>query len=56
MTALPQDIIPNFTDPENTASNGPAVLNEDTLAGFHGEENLIRVRSQAPENLSLIHI
>lgn len=54
MTALPQDIIPNFTDPENTASNGPAVLNEDTLAGFHGEENLIRVRSQAPENYDLV--
>lgn len=41
MTQLPTDIIPNRTDPQNTATNGPAELNEQNLEVFHGEENQI---------------
>ena len=33
-TLLPDDVVPNRTDPANTASNGPAALNEQTLAAF----------------------
>lgn len=52
MTTLPNDIIPNVTDPNNTASNGPASLTADTA--YHGEENLTRVRSEAPKDYDLV--
>lgn len=54
MTQLPTDIIPNRTDPQNTATNGPAELNEQNLEVFHGEENLTRVRSEAPQDYDLV--
>ena len=46
------DPIPNRTDPDNTASNGPASL-EDT-DGFVSEETIDRTRSQAPENYDAV--
>ncbi|MDO4898515.1 MAG: ferrochelatase [Rothia sp. (in: high G+C Gram-positive bacteria)] len=54
MTALPNDIRPNLTDPENTASNGPAVLNEETLQNYTSERTLSRPRASAPEDYDLI--
>lgn len=36
-TLLPDDVVPNRTDPANTASNGPAVLNEQTLGDYRSE-------------------
>lgn len=53
-TKLPQDIVPNLTDPNNTASNGPATLDESTLASYHGEENLTRPRASAPADYDLV--
>ena len=32
--SVPNNIRPNVTDPHNTASNGPAVLNEDTIGSY----------------------
>lgn len=55
MTAtVPNDVRPNRTDPHNTASNGPAVLDENSAPDFHGEENLERARSHAPEDYDLV--
>ncbi|MBM7051080.1 MULTISPECIES: ferrochelatase [unclassified Rothia (in: high G+C Gram-positive bacteria)] len=48
------DICPNLTDPNNTASNGPAALDETTVESYHGEENLTRPRSQAPDDYDLV--
>ncbi|MCM3509498.1 ferrochelatase [Rothia sp. P100] len=54
MTAIPNDVRPNVTDPNNTASNGPDRLDEATIADFHGEENLTRPRSEAPQDYDLV--
>lgn len=54
MTTLPRDVRPNVTDPDNTASNGPASLTEDTLADYHGEENLTRLRASKPQDYDLV--
>lgn len=51
---IPQDIVPNLTDPHNTASNGPAALTEETIEDFRGEEHLSRVRSEAPKDYDLV--
>ena len=47
MSSLRTAPIPNLTDPENTASNGPASLAE--APDFVSEESLTRPRAQAPE-------
>lgn len=47
MSRVPEDVIPNRTDPQNTASNGPATITDGTE--FHGETSITRPRSQAPE-------
>lgn len=55
MTAqLPADIIPNQTDPANTASNGPAVLDEGTIADYTPESTLSRPRASAPQDYDLV--
>ncbi|MFW0180646.1 ferrochelatase [Rothia sp. P5766] len=53
-TQIPQDIIPNLTDPNNTASNGPATLDQTTLGSYHGEENLTRPRASVPVDYDLV--
>ena len=50
MTAPHRDIVPNRTNPNNSASNGPDTLDES----YHGEENLTRVRSEAPKDYDLV--
>lgn len=45
---LPDDVIPNRTDPANTASNGPARLTEQTLGEYRSERTIIRVRAEEP--------
>ncbi|GGH59774.1 ferrochelatase [Rothia aerolata] len=52
--SLPVDPVPNHTDPNNTASNGPAELTAETAADFHGEENLTRARASKPEEYDLV--
>lgn len=43
------DVVPDLTDPENTAHNGPSVLDEQAWEdGFVPEERLTRPRAQAP--------
>ncbi|WP_237224602.1 ferrochelatase, partial [Rothia nasisuis] len=55
MTAqLPADIIPNQTDPANTASNGPAVLDESTVARYTSERTLTRPRASTPQDYDLV--
>lgn len=55
MTAqLPADTIPNQTDPANTASNGPAVLDEGTIADYTPESTLSRPRASAPQDYDLV--
>lgn len=51
---LPNDVRANRTDPNNTATNGPASLTPDNLSEFHGEENLTRVRSAEPQDYDLV--
>ncbi|MDN5604494.1 MAG: ferrochelatase, partial [Kocuria sp.] len=46
------DPIPNRTDPDNTASNGPKSLED--ADGFVSEETIDRTRSQAPENYDAV--
>src|SRR5699024_9705814 len=53
-TQLPNDIIPNQTDPANTASNGPAVLDESTIADYTSERTLTRPRASAPQDYDLV--
>lgn len=52
--SVPDDVVPQRTDENNTASNGPARLDEKTIADFHGEENLTRVRSATPQPYDLV--
>ena len=47
MSAVRTAPIPNLTDPENTASNGPAELRPGQP--HHGEEAITRPRSQDPQ-------
>ncbi|WP_237221038.1 ferrochelatase [Rothia nasimurium] len=51
---LPNDIIPNQTDPANTASNGPAVLDESTIGSYTSESTLTRPRASAPQDYDLV--
>lgn len=51
---LPDDVVPNRTDPANTASNGPAQLTEQTLADYQPETSLTRPRAQAPAPYDLV--
>ncbi|MBF0809157.1 ferrochelatase, partial [Rothia nasimurium] len=53
-TQLPNDIIPNQTDPANTASNGPAVLDESTIGIYTSERTLTRPRASAPQDYDLV--
>ena len=53
-TQLPNDIIPNQTDPANTASNGPAVLDESTIGTYTSERTLTRPRASAPQDYDLV--
>ncbi|WP_237189923.1 ferrochelatase, partial [Rothia nasimurium] len=53
-TQLPADIIPNQTDPANTASNGPAVLDETTIGSYTSERTLTRPRASAPQDYDLV--
>ncbi|MFW0154478.1 ferrochelatase [Rothia sp. P6271] len=53
-TRLPHDVAPNVTDPNNTASNGPAVLDTTTIEQFHGEENISRPRNKAPQPYDMV--
>lgn len=53
-TQLPADIIPNQTDPANTASNGPAVLDETTIGTYTSERTLTRPRASAPQDYDLV--
>lgn len=54
MTTIPNDIRPNVTDPNNTASNGPAALDATTIGDYHGEDNLTRPRAEAPADYDLV--
>lgn len=47
MTTTSPDPIPNRTDPDNTATNGPQTMSE--ASEFVSEETIDRPRSQAPE-------
>ena len=51
---LPNDIIPNQTDPANTASNGPAMLDESTIGTYTSERTLTRPRASSPQNYDLV--
>lgn len=51
---LPDDVIPNRTDPANTASNGPARLTEQTLGEYRSERTIIRVRAEEPRPYDLV--
>ena len=42
-TLLPDNVVPNRTDPANTASNGPAALNEQTLGDYRSERSITPV-------------
>ena len=52
--SVPNNIRPNVTDPHNTASNGPAVLNEDTIGSYRGECGITRSRAAAPAPYDLV--
>lgn len=51
---LPDSVCPNRTDPHNTATNGPASLSSETVASFHGEQQLTRPRASAPVDYDLV--
>ena len=53
-TLLPDDVVPNRTDPANTASNGPAVLNEQTLGDYRSERSIIRERAEEVRPYDLV--
>ena len=52
--SVPNNIRPNVTDPHNTASNGPAVLNEDTIGSYRSECGITRSRAAAPAPYDLV--
>ena len=52
MSALRTSPIPNVTDPQNTADNGPALL--EPGQDLHGEEAITRPRAQAPQDYDAI--
>ncbi|MDY6051651.1 MAG: ferrochelatase [Rothia sp. (in: high G+C Gram-positive bacteria)] len=51
---LPRNIIPNQTDPANTATNGPATLDETTIGTYTSERTLTRPRASAPQDYDLV--
>ena len=55
-TLLPDDVVPNRTDPANTASNGPATLNEQTLGDYRSERSITRElpKECAPNDLVIL--
>ncbi|WP_030014816.1 MULTISPECIES: ferrochelatase [Micrococcales] len=52
MKTRAQEPIPNRTDPRNTASNGPQVIDEST--DMISEESIVRPRAQAPEHYDAV--
>ena len=53
-TLLPDDVVPNHTDPANTASNGPAALNEQTLGDYRSERSITRERAEEARPYDLV--
>ena len=53
-TLLPDDVVPNRTDPANTASNGPAALNEQTLGDYRSERSITRERAEEVRPYDLV--
>lgn len=53
-TLLPDDVVPNRTDPANTASNGPAALNEQTLGDYRSERSITRERAEEARPYDLV--
>lgn len=51
---LPDNVRPNMTDPNNTASNGPAVLDAQTITNYCGECEITRERAQEPAPYDLV--
>ena len=53
-TLLPDNVVPNRTDPANTASNGPAALNEQTLGDYRSERSITRERAEEARPYDLV--
>ena len=51
---MPDDVVPNRTDPANTASNGPARLTEQTLGEYRSERTILRMRAEQPRPYDLV--
>ena len=54
-TLLPDDVVPNRTDPANTASNGPAALTRaDPTVDYRSERSITRARAEEARPYDLV--